>query len=104
MPKTFDATLKDMGRDSPAGLLATFDQPPVLPGKPLNVDLRQSRRRPTWSSASVSFHPDGAGHILVDVHQVVRGLTGDVLGDEHVGHRFTIEAGLIQAMEVCPPP
>ncbi len=52
----------------------------------------------------VSFHPEGAGRILVDVHQVVRDLDGAVLGDEHVGHRFTIENGLIQAMEVCPLP
>ncbi len=52
----------------------------------------------------VSFHPDGAGGILVDVHQVVRGLDGAVLGDDHVGHRFAIENGLIRAMEVCPLP
>ncbi len=52
----------------------------------------------------ISFHTEGVGRILVDVHQVVRGLTGAVLGDDHVGHRFTIECGLIQAMEVCPPP
>ena len=49
----------------------------------------------------VSFHPEGVGRILVDVHQVVRDLAGTVLGDEHVGHRFTIEEGLIQIMEVC---
>ncbi len=52
----------------------------------------------------VSFRPEGVGRILVDVHQVVRNLAGAVLGDEHVGHRFTIEDGLIQAMEVCPLP
>jgi hypothetical protein len=52
----------------------------------------------------VSFHLEGAGHILVDVHQVVRDLAGAVLGDEHVGHRFTIEDGLIRAMDVCPLP
>jgi hypothetical protein len=52
----------------------------------------------------VAFHPEAAGRILVDVHQVVRDLHGAVLGDEHVGHRFTIEDGLIQAMEVCPFP
>ena len=52
----------------------------------------------------VSFHPEDAGHILVDVHQVVRDLAGAVLADEHVGHRFAMEHGLIQAMEVCPPP
>jgi hypothetical protein len=39
MAMTFDATLKDMGRDSPAGFLAAFDRPPTLPVKLLNVDL-----------------------------------------------------------------
>lgn len=52
----------------------------------------------------VAFHPEEGGRILVEVHQVVRDLTGGVLADDHVGHRFTIEQGLIQAMEVCPLP
>jgi hypothetical protein len=39
MAMTFDATLKDMGRDSPQGFLAVFDRPPTLPVKLLNVDL-----------------------------------------------------------------
>jgi hypothetical protein len=39
MALTFDATLKDMGRESPLAFLATFDQPPALPVKLLNVDL-----------------------------------------------------------------
>lgn len=39
MPMTFDATLKDMGRDSPLGVLTTFDRPPTGPVKLLNVDL-----------------------------------------------------------------
>src|SRR2546430_1114996 len=39
MAMTFDATLKDMGRDSPQGFLATFDRPPTVPVKLLNVDL-----------------------------------------------------------------
>jgi hypothetical protein len=52
----------------------------------------------------VSFHLEDTGCILVDVHQVVRDLGGAVLADEHVGHRFTIEHGLLKAMEVCPPP
>ncbi|MGF1522198.1 MAG: nuclear transport factor 2 family protein [Leptolyngbyaceae cyanobacterium] len=50
----------------------------------------------------VAFHSEEDGQVLVEVHQVVRDLTGTVLADEHVGHRFTIEHGLIQAMEVCP--
>jgi hypothetical protein len=39
MALTFDATLKDMGRDSPRGFLAAFDRPPTAPVKLLNVDL-----------------------------------------------------------------
>lgn len=39
MAMTFDATLKDMGRESPLGFLTAFDQPPTLPVKLLNVDL-----------------------------------------------------------------
>ncbi len=52
----------------------------------------------------VTFYPEDSGQILVAVHQVVRDLSGVVLADEYVGHRFTMEHGLIQAMEVCPPP
>jgi ketosteroid isomerase-like protein len=47
-----------------------------------------------------AFYQEDAEHILVDVHQVVRDLAGTVLADEHVGHRFTIEQGLIRRMEV----
>ncbi|VTR95101.1 Uncharacterized protein OS=Nostoc punctiforme (strain ATCC 29133 / PCC 73102) GN=Npun_F5329 PE=4 SV=1: SnoaL_2 [Gemmata massiliana] len=52
----------------------------------------------------VSFHPEGAGRILVHVHQVVRDRAGAVLADGRTGHRFTIESGLIRMMEVCPLP
>ena len=52
----------------------------------------------------IAFHLEDDGQILVEVHQVVRDLDGTVLDDEHVGHRFTIEHGLIQGMEVCPLP
>ena len=37
---------------------------------------------------SIAFHPEDAGQVLVEVHQVVRDLAGAVLADEHVGHRF----------------
>ena len=52
----------------------------------------------------VSFRPANDGRVLVEVHQVVRDTAGAVVADGHVGHRFTIESGLIRAMEVCPPP
>ncbi len=51
-----------------------------------------------------AFHPEGGGHILVDVHQFVRDRAGVLLADVHVGHRFTLQSGLIQAMEVCSLP
>jgi hypothetical protein len=39
MAMTFDATLKDIGRDSPEGFLAAFDRPSTIPVKLLNIDL-----------------------------------------------------------------
>ncbi|HWB11146.1 MAG TPA: hypothetical protein VG826_18100 [Pirellulales bacterium] len=39
MAFTFDATLKDLARDCPEGLLSRFDRPPAAPIKLLNVDL-----------------------------------------------------------------
>jgi SnoaL-like domain len=50
----------------------------------------------------IRFHREDSGHILVDVHQVVRDRSGTVLSDRHLSHRCTIEHGLIQAIEVCP--
>jgi len=52
----------------------------------------------------VAFHGEDDGQIVVKVHQVVRDLTGTILADEYVGHHFTIENGLIQAMEICSLP
>jgi len=52
----------------------------------------------------LAFHSEDAGQILVEVHQVVRDLTGTLLADERVGHRFTLEHGLIRGMEVCELP
>jgi hypothetical protein len=62
-----------------------------------------------WSEIDPSvqptaFHIEAAGRILVQVHQVVRDLTGVVVFDGKVGHRFTIVNGLISAMEVCSLP
>jgi hypothetical protein len=52
----------------------------------------------------VSFFPEDGGRVLVDVHLLVRDLAGNILADERVGHRFTIEHDLIQSMEVCSLP
>lgn len=50
------------------------------------------------------FYPQDAGKVLVDVHQVVRDLSGAILADEHVGHLFTINSRWIQSLEVCTLP
>lgn len=47
-----------------------------------------------------TFSLDDAGHILVQVHQVVQDLAGLVLADEHVCHIFTLEKGLIKKMDI----
>jgi hypothetical protein len=52
----------------------------------------------------LAFYPEDSGRILVEVHQVVRDLAGTVLADDRVGHRFTLEGGLIRGMEVCALP
>lgn len=51
-----------------------------------------------------AFYPLSPSQVMVDVHQIVRDLAGSVLADERVGHLFTIDNGLIQAMEVCSLP
>lgn len=52
----------------------------------------------------VSFHRESAGVIWVRVRQIVKDLAGATLADDFVGHRFTFESGVIQGMEVGPPP
>jgi ketosteroid isomerase-like protein len=44
--------------------------------------------------------PDGTGRIVVDVHQVVRDLSGKVLADERVQHVYSMQDGLIKHMEI----
>ena len=52
----------------------------------------------------MAFESKADSQVLVDVHQVVRSLTGAVLADERVGHLFSIRDGLIQSMEVSALP
>ncbi|USJ02359.1 nuclear transport factor 2 family protein [Xanthomonas prunicola] len=62
-----------------------------------------------WSQIDPHVEPTrfvslDASRVLVEVHQVVRDIAGTVLADEHVGHCFVLDNGLIQAMEICAPP
>jgi SnoaL-like domain len=53
---------------------------------------------PHVEPAGFSASPDGA--IIVEVHQSVRDLRGDVLSDKMVGHIFRIEDGLIRRFDI----
>lgn len=44
--------------------------------------------------------PDGTGRIVVDVHQMVRDLSGKVLADQMVQHVYSVQDGLIKHMEI----
>ena len=47
-----------------------------------------------------SFHIDPTGAIVVEVHQVVRDLSGTLLSERMVQHVYRIENGLIRSMEI----
>jgi len=48
----------------------------------------------------VSFEEDSKGNIIVNVHQVVYDLNGNLLKDAMVQHIYSIENGLILRMEI----
>ena len=47
-----------------------------------------------------SFHTDSTGAIAVEVHQVIRDLSGSLLTERIVQHVYRIEGGLIRSMEI----
>ena len=48
----------------------------------------------------VEFSPGQEGEIVVELHQVVRDLSGNLLADKMVGHIFRIENGLIKRFDI----
>jgi hypothetical protein len=46
---------------------------------------------------------DENGRTVVDVHQVVRDLNGNILLDQMVQHLYSIENGLIERMDIQKP-
>ena len=48
----------------------------------------------------VEFSIGSEGKIVVEVHQIVRDLEGDVLADQMVGHIFQIENGLVRQFDI----
>ncbi len=51
----------------------------------------------------VGFRVSPDGRVIVEVHQVVRDLAGNVLQDRFVEHVYLIEKNLIRSMEIREP-
>jgi len=48
----------------------------------------------------VEFSIGSDGKVVVEVHQIVRDLEGNVLADQMVGHIFQIENGLVRQFDI----
>jgi hypothetical protein len=48
----------------------------------------------------VNMEEDETGRIVVDVHQVIRDLSGSVLKDQMVQHVYSFREGLVERMEI----
>jgi len=48
----------------------------------------------------LAFKTAADGRVVVDAHQIVRDLTGKVIGDYMVQHVYTLEDGLVTRMEI----
>jgi ketosteroid isomerase-like protein len=47
--------------------------------------------------------PDDEGRVIVEVHQLVRDLDGNVVSDGHVQHVYSFRDGLVSHMEIREP-
>ena len=60
-----------------------------------------------WTVVSPRVEPTGfteeEGRTVVEVHQVVRDMSGKILVDQMVQHVYTIRDGLIQRMDIRMP-
>ncbi len=53
---------------------------------------------PTVEPLSFETRPDG--QIAIKVHQLIKGLDGQVLSDEHVNHVYRLENGKVRTMVI----
>jgi ketosteroid isomerase-like protein len=51
----------------------------------------------------VSFSTSPDGELVVEVHQTVRDLQGNILADQMVGHIFRLEGGLVKHFDIRRP-
>ena len=55
---------------------------------------------PVVTPVSIATMSDG--RLDVRVHQVVRSILGELLLDDHIRHVYTLDGGLVRAMEILP--
>jgi ketosteroid isomerase-like protein len=48
----------------------------------------------------VGFSSSPDGELIVEVHQTVRDLQGNILADQMVGHIFRLESGLVKHFDI----
>ena len=48
----------------------------------------------------IAFSKGLEGEVVVEVHQVVRDLNGNILADKRVGHVFRFESGLVKRFDI----
>jgi hypothetical protein len=48
----------------------------------------------------LGFSEGAEGEMIVEVHQVVRDLSGELLADQMVGHIFRIEDGVVRRFDI----
>ena len=53
-----------------------------------------------WHVTPMNFERDDAGHFVVDAHQIIRDLSGNIVSIKDVQHVFYIEDGLIRNMRI----
>ena len=89
-----------------AGLHPNVDWPNALDGGRV---LGHEAVRRYWGRQFEAITPsveplalveDGHGRVVVDVHQVVRSLEGDVLVDQELRHVYTFSEGLVIRMDI----
>jgi len=54
-----------------------------------------------WYVTPMSIDVDTTGHCVVDVHQIIRDLSGNIISIKDVQHVFNIEDGLIKNMRIA---
>lgn len=58
-----------------------------------------------WAEINPRVEPvhcetDSTGQVVVDVHQVIKDLSGTLLGDEMIQHIYQFDDGLIRRMDI----